>query len=88
LDQLIEAEVPVIAAIGLTNRMERRDDGLSVAEAVAQRSSQNKSVPYFQLSSALDLLPLICNKLNASAEIRRFIEAEFEDHGLEKLNLG
>ena len=48
IDSLTEAEIPIIAAFGLTNRMELRDDGQSVQEAV-----ESKNVPYHALSSAL-----------------------------------
>ena len=82
IDSLTEAKVPVIAAFGLTNRMEKRDDGRSVKESVEVRG-----VPYHQLSSGLVLLPLAYRLLNPGDEVRRSIEKEFEEYGVEKLKL-
>ncbi len=87
IDQLLEAGVNVTAAIGLTNRMEKRDDGKTVVEAVGEKLCAGKSIPYFQLSSALDLLPEMCRKVKPSDEIKRSIEAEFSEFGVEKLKL-
>lgn len=52
LEQLSQAKVEIVAAVGLTNRMEKRDDGKSVAEAIAERG-----VKYYSLSDATELLP-------------------------------
>lgn len=82
IDNLIEAEIPVIAAFGLTNRMELRDDGQSVQEAV-----ESKDVLYFSLSNGLDLLPEAYRKLNPGENIAKAIEAEFQQYGVEKLKL-
>ncbi len=49
---LQDLNVDIVAAIGLTNRNEKRDDGLSVSEA-----SQQMGFPYYAMSDALDLLP-------------------------------
>lgn len=82
IDALKEAGVDVIAAVGLTNRMEVRDDGKSVKQAV-----EEKGVKYYELSSALDLLPAVYKKLNPGDEIAKSIEQEFEKYGVEKLKL-
>lgn len=87
IDNLIASDIEIVAALGLTNRMERRDDGHSVAEAVAQRTSAGRSVPYFQLSNAIDLLPLACTKYKPNSRIVTEIEQEFERFGVEKLKL-
>lgn len=73
LDKLAEAKVNVIAAIGLTNRMERRDDGKSVAEAVAK-----KKVPYFAMSEAGDILPIAIKHLKPSQEIIAAVKKELQ----------
>ena len=87
LDVLIAAEVPVMAALGLTNRMERRDDGLSVAEAIAQKQSNGQPVKYLQMSSAIDLLPQAFRLLNPGQAIAKALEEEFQKFGVEKLDL-
>lgn len=74
--------VEVVAAVGLTNRMEVRDDKRSVRQAV-----ENRDIPYFEMSSALELLPLACKRLNPYTKIVEAIEAEFEEFGVEKLKL-
>ncbi len=76
IDKLNGADVDVIAAFGLTNRMELRDDGLSVREAV-----EAKGVPYYAMSDALSLLPIAYRRLGDA------IEEEFERYGVEKLKL-
>lgn len=82
LDRLTEIEIPIIAAFGLTNRMELRDDGQSV-----QRAVQSRNVPYYALSNALQLLPKAYKKLNPGEQIAKAIEEEFEKYGVEKLRL-
>ncbi len=82
LKSLEEAGVNVAAVISLTNRMEKRDDGMSVKEAV-----EAAGFPFYSMSSSLDLLPLMYKKLDPGAEIAREIEAEFEKYGVEALTL-
>ncbi len=82
LQGLGEAGVDVAAVISLTNRMEKRDDGMSVKEAV-----EKVGAPFYSMSSSLDLLPLMYKKLRPGAEIAREIEAEFEQFGVEPLTL-
>ncbi|MBU0984896.1 MAG: hypothetical protein KKA42_13570, partial [candidate division Zixibacteria bacterium] len=67
----------------LTNRMEKRDDGLSVKEAVAQ-----KGVAFHNMSGAVDMLPRVYRKLNPGETIAREIESEFKLYGLEPVKLG
>lgn len=75
-------ESKIIAAIGLTNRMEKRNDGKSVKEAVEQ-----KGVPYFQMSKLPELLPLAYQKIKPPKEIAQKVEKEFQEYGLEKVKL-
>ncbi|MBU1974906.1 MAG: hypothetical protein KKG59_00725 [Nanoarchaeota archaeon] len=82
LEALKEAGVNVIAVISLTNRMEKRDDGLSVKEAV-----EKLGFPFLNMSSSLDLLPLMYLKLNPGDAIGRAIEVEFKKYGVEPLEL-
>ncbi|HLD59464.1 MAG TPA: phosphoribosyltransferase family protein [Candidatus Bilamarchaeaceae archaeon] len=82
IDELSELGVKIIAAFGLTNRMEKRDDGKSVEQAVKE-----KGVRYYNLSSALDLLPIVYKKEKPAEEIGKAIEEEFEKWGVKKLRI-
>jgi orotate phosphoribosyltransferase len=82
LEALSEAGVNVVALISLTNRMERRDDGLSVKEAV-----EKTGVRYFNMSSALDVLPRVYARMKPGDEVGRAIEREFAEFGLAPLTL-
>jgi orotate phosphoribosyltransferase len=74
--------VEIVCAIGLTNRMETRDDGLSVAAA-----TKKMGVNYFHMSSALELLPLVIEEKKPSPAIVEFIVKEFDEVGVEPLRL-
>ncbi len=82
LDFLIESGKDVQWVIGLTNRMELRDDGLSVKEVV-----EMKGVEYHALSNSIDMLPKVYEKLQPGEHIARAIEQEFEQNGVEPLKL-
>jgi len=82
IERLKDTSVRIIAAISLTNRMEKRDDGKSVKEAV-----EGKGISYFQMSNALELLPMVCQKLKPKIEIIQKIEEEFQKYGVRKLKL-
>lgn len=82
IDRLKELNIQIIAAISLTNRMELRDDRKSVKEAV-----EEKGISYFQMSNALELLPLVYQKLKPKEEIAEKIEEEFQKYGIQKLKL-
>lgn len=82
LDHLKEVGAQAIAAIGITNRMERRDDGKGVAEAIAERG-----VKYCALSEAIDFLPEAYRKFRPDERIARAVEEEFERYGSMPLKL-
>jgi len=82
LEFLKESGVTVTALLSLTNRMEKRDDGSSVKEAV-----ENLGVSFYNMSSALEMLPLVYKRLQPGSEIGVAIDAEFEKYGVEKLSL-
>jgi orotate phosphoribosyltransferase len=79
---LQDAGIEVTAMISLTNRMELRDDGLSVSQAVA-----NLGVAFHHLSSALDVLPAVYRDKKPSEEVGRAIGAEYEKYGIESIKL-
>lgn len=82
LDQLADLDVEVMAAVGLTNRMELRDDGLSVEAAIGRRG-----IRYLTLSKATDFLPAAYREFSPGETIGRAIEAEFSEYGVEPLKI-
>lgn len=82
LKGLKEAGINVIGVISLTNRMEKRDDGMSVKEAV-----EKEGFKFYNMSSSLDLLPLMYKKLQPGEEVKKEIEKEFGEYGVEPLKL-
>ncbi len=82
IDQLRTEKVEIIAAIGVVNRNEKRDDGKTVAQAV-----QEKGLNYYQMANAVELLPLAFRKLQPGEEAARLVENYFATYGAEKINL-
>ena len=76
IDDLAKLDVKIIAAIGLTNRNEIRDDGFTVKEAI-----KNKGVQYHSMSDATDLLP----KLKPNPTVATHIENYFKRYGKEEI---
>ncbi len=82
LEGLSESGVKVAGVISLTNRMEKRDDGLSVEEAV-----RNKGFSFYSMSSSLELLPVMYRILRPGEHIAAAIEQEFREYGVRELKL-
>ncbi len=82
LEFLKESKIDVVAVISLTNRMEKRDDGLSVKEKINEMEFK-----FFNMSSAIEMLPIMFKKLSPSSNIGKSIESEFEKYGVEKIKL-
>ncbi|MFH1829748.1 MAG: hypothetical protein ABH871_03095 [Pseudomonadota bacterium] len=82
LDQLAEMDVEVLAAVGLTNRMELCDNGKSVEAAVKE-----KGISYLTLSKATDFLPEAYRTLAPGEHIGKAIEKEFAEYGVENIKL-
>ncbi|MBI2112390.1 orotidine-5'-phosphate decarboxylase [Candidatus Woesearchaeota archaeon] len=80
--QLKEAEVEVLAALGLTNRNEKRDDGKTVEQALRELG-----VPYFALSNAVDLLPKAFQLQEPGYRVGREVERYFSQYGTQALDL-
>ena len=76
IDDLLKNKVNIIAAIGLTNRNEIRDDGNTVEEAI-----KKKKVQYYAMSNAIDLLP----KLNPNSTITSHIKDYFKKYGASEI---
>lgn len=69
---LKEIEVNIIAAIGITNRNELRDDGKSVEEVIRE-----ENIEYYAMSNVIDLLP----NLTIDEDIAKHIEDYFKNYG-------
>ncbi len=82
IDILLENNISVMAAVGLTNRNEIRDDGKSVAEALEERG-----IPYYAMSNALELLPEIYKRQKPGKEIGKLVEDYFKKYGVENIKL-
>lgn len=82
LEGLIEANIEVVGVISLTNRMEKRDDGTSVKEAI-----EKMNINFYSMSSALEMLPIIFKKNSPREEVGRAIEEEFKEYGVEEIKL-
>ena len=79
LDQLVGAHVEVVAAITLTDRNQKRDDGKSISQVLAERG-----IPFYAMSNALELLPQAYDyeEIKPDAAIARAIEQEFREQGI------
>ncbi|RJO62310.1 hypothetical protein C4544_00490 [candidate division WS5 bacterium] len=82
LKGLKETHINVSGVISLTNRMEKRDDGLSVKEAV-----EKEGFRFYNMSSSLDLLPIMYKKLKPKEDVGKAIESEFGEYGVAPLKL-
>ncbi len=82
LEGLKDAGINVVGIISLTNRMEKRDDGLSVKEAI-----EKMGLNFYTMSTSLDMLPLMYKKLQLGNEVGKAIESEFSEYGVEPLRL-
>ena len=85
IDKLIGANIDVIAAVTLTNRMEKRDDGLSVEQAILDR--YKGKVKYVALSRADELLPMLILRDKPAEHIVAELKKEFEQYGVQPLAL-
>ncbi|MBI2665776.1 hypothetical protein HYX12_04100, partial [Candidatus Woesearchaeota archaeon] len=82
LDCLRDQGVEVIAALGLTNRNETRDDGKTVEQVL-----QERGVRYHALSNARELLPLAFQRQRPSYRVARAVERYFDQYGTAPLSL-
>ncbi len=82
IDQLIESGEKHLFALGLTNRNDILEKGKTV-----QTLFQEKNIPYFPLSNALDLLPQAYQQQQPGEDIARKVEQEFEYQGSKRLSL-
>ena len=83
VSNLIEAGVNVIATVGLVNRMEKRDDGLTVEEAIREKFA----IQHYSMSSAFDLLPLEAVKNPPSEETKQHVKNYFSQYSVRGIDL-
>lgn len=79
---LQEAGVKIAAAVGLTNRNEKRDDGKTVEEALS-----GLGVKYLAMSEAADLLPEAVARQNPGDEVVGRVREYFNKYGYRTPNL-
>ena len=79
---LSEIGIKIIAAIGLTNRNEIRDDNKSVEEII-----EEYDIKYHAMSNAIDLLPIAFNKLKPGRKILEHVEEYFKKYGIKEIKL-
>ena len=82
INQLKEFEAEVIAAIGLTNRNELREDKKSIKDIMNEMN-----IKYIPMSNAVELLPILYNILKPGKEIAKNIESYYEKYGTDKIKL-
>ncbi|MFX1409893.1 MAG: hypothetical protein ACFFA6_06050 [Promethearchaeota archaeon] len=69
IQNLKKNEVNIIAAIGITNRNELRDDGKSVEDAIRE-----EGVKYYAMSNAVELIPQLKIKKDTAKHIERYFK--------------
>ena len=82
IKKLLEYDLEILAAIGLTNRNEIRDDKRTVQEAV-----EEEGVQYYAMSEAIELLPKVYKLLSPGEEIGKHIENYFNTYGAKRIKL-
>ena len=82
IKHLQESNIEVVAAIGLVNRMEKRDDGKSVEQVINELN-----VPYFAMGNSLELLPMARDDSKPSDSVLEEVEKYFDQYGIEPLKL-
>lgn len=78
IEKLNKIDVTILAAIGLTNRNEIRDDNKSVELVVKE-----KGVNYYAMSNAVDLIPY----LKPEKDIAQKIEEYFKKYGTREIKI-
>ncbi len=82
LGALAEAGVEVAAVVSIVDRMERRDDGKSVAECVQQRGSV-----YHSMTDADQLIPLAIARYRPDADFLRQFQQRYNQYALKTIEV-
>lgn len=85
IDYLLEHGVEVTAALTLSSRSEKRQDGLTPQEFVEK--NYNNQIAFYSLSEAIEILPEIIAETLPDLKIVKSIQREFEEYGIQKLEL-
>jgi len=82
IEMLKSFNVTIIATIVLTNRNEIRMDGTNIEDIM-----ENRGINFYAMSEAIEILPLVCQKLKPSDIIKQRIIDYFNKYGAKKINL-
>ena len=82
LEKLQESWTNVVCALALFNRCEKRDDGKSVEEKIA-----DMWIKYINMSDAFDILPKVVDTLKPSQEIVSELKSYFDKYWVSPLNI-
>jgi len=82
INKLSAVNTQIIAAIGLTNRNEIRDDNKSVEDIIKEND-----INYYAMSNATELLPIAFELLKPGKEIAKHIEDYFKKYGIREIKL-
>ena len=82
IEALSQIDCEIVAAVGLTNRSELRDDGKSVAQVL-----QERNISYYAMSEAFDFLPVVIKHVAPSSKIISAIQEELTNYGVKELKL-
>lgn len=72
----------VLCVVGIVDRLEKRKDGLSVAEKLSQLG-----VNYYSMTDVKTLLPLACEKLKPSEDLVKKINKYYKKYGSTEINI-
>lgn len=70
LNALKDAGVTVVAIVSLVNRLEKRDDGMTVEEFIKKEFN----IPYYWLSDGPSILPIAAEKAGLDEETKRKVQ--------------
>jgi len=82
INQFSTLNIDIQAAISLTNRNEKRNDGKTVKELIMK-----KNIPYYSMSNALELLPKVYEMNEIDKTIAKKVEDYFLKYGEKELIL-
>lgn len=82
IKKLQESRIDIVTAIGLVNRMEKRDDGKSVEQVIKEMN-----VSYFAMGDSIKLLPMARDISRPSDSVLEEIEKYFDQYGIKPLEL-
>lgn len=83
---LHSAGIEISAAIGLIDRGEKTDSGLSVKDAVSRTANlKGGAIKYFSLATSFELLPEAARILKPSIQVLEAIRKEFREFGTKEI---